>query len=113
MPVHMKFKTTSDPIHVKVAVIGAGVSGIYSAWRLAVDGGKLSPNDVSVFEFGNRVGGRLETIRLPVAPQTQDGNLPTETRRAEVGGMRYMPEWQLHVTRLIEHLSLVPAEFPM
>ncbi len=102
MPVDMKFNPSS-PIHTKVAVVGGGVSGIYSAWRLTVDSQELPIGDVKVFEFGNRVGGRLETVFLK----------GVEERRAEVGGMRFIPSWQLHVQSLIEHLKLRTASFPM
>lgn len=87
---------------IDVAIIGGGMSGLYSAWRLAVDSSAKQQN-VHVFEFGNRVGGRLETVFL-------DG---VQERRAEVGGMRYIPSWQTHVTKLIKKLGLQDADFPM
>ena len=42
---------------MKVAVIGAGISGIQAALLLQAQGA-----DVIVFEARNRVGGRIETI---------------------------------------------------
>lgn len=102
MAVEMRFNPNSG-MDIKVAVIGGGVGGLYSAWRLALDHGGFSPSQVKVFEFGNRVGGRLETIHLKGA----------SGRRAEVGGMRYIPSWQFHVARLIDHLGLKSVPFPM
>jgi len=106
MSVKMKFNA-SDMMDVDVAIIGGGVSGIYSAWRLTVDGQHASsrtPN-VKVFEFGNRVGGRLETILFSEAAE----------RRAEVGGMRFIPSWQKHISKLLEQLNLHNdiIDFPM
>ncbi|WP_437652602.1 flavin monoamine oxidase family protein [Sorangium sp. So ce1182] len=102
MSVKMMFNPGSQ-METKVAVVGGGVAGLYSAWRLAVDSEHFLPNQVKVFEFGNRVGGRLETIHLDHASE----------RRAEVGGMRFIPSWQLHVAGLVKRLELEAVPFPM
>lgn len=104
MPIDMRFNPPAS-MRTGVAIIGGGVSGIYSAWRLTVDSARLPSKDVKVFEFGNRVGGRLETIFFPEAKE----------RRAEVGGMRFIPSWQQHIARLIERLGLQEdvIDFPM
>lgn len=101
MPIDMRFNPSAS-MTTDVAIIGGGVSGLYSAWRLKGDG---APRDVKVFEFGNRVGGRLETIVFEEADE----------RPAEVGGMRFIPSWQLHISRLIEQLGLKDdvIDFPM
>lgn len=77
---------TSTPLDV--AIVGAGVSGLYTAWRLACDrGGQDRPvPSMQIFESGDRVGGRLLTW-LPGGP---GGGL-----RAELGGMRFFEEQQL------------------
>ncbi|WAR18525.1 APLY-like protein [Mya arenaria] len=46
-----------------VAIIGAGISGSYAAWRL-----RDRNLSVSVYEYSNRVGGRFRTIRFPNSP---------------------------------------------
>ncbi len=85
-----------------MAIVGGGVSGLYSAWRLlGVDNEPIDPDaattkpSVTVFEAGKRLGGRLLSPTPPDLP-----NL-----RAELGGMRYMSSQQL-ISKLIEHLHL-------
>ncbi len=79
-----------------MAVVGGGVSGLYSAWRLL----KAAKNDkktlkVTVYERDNRVGGRL----LTWLPQGKGGDL-----RAELGGMRFLEQQEL-VCRLLPVLG--------
>lgn len=59
-----------------VAVIGAGIGGLYSAWRLATAGRKagVRPERVCVFEATGRTGGRILTLRGKEAlPAGYDG----------------------------------------
>lgn len=90
---------------IDVAVIGAGVSGLYTAYRLTNDA--LSPKnaqDVQVFEMGDRIGGRLESVELPGMTIT-----------GELGGMRYMTSQEI-VTALIQDVfknELTNIPFPM
>ncbi len=105
MPVKMKFEPPQS-METDVAIVGAGMGGLYSAWRLSGDRTHArKPRHVTVFDYQNRVGGRLETIRLPDAPQL----------RAEVGGMRFIPNWQQHITAVIHELGLDDAiiDFPV
>ena len=60
-----------------IAIIGAGIAGTYAAWRL-----RHQNKRISVYEYSNRVGGRLFTVRFP---DITDINV-------ELGGMRYYPE---------------------
>ncbi|MGN6216038.1 MAG: flavin monoamine oxidase family protein [Solirubrobacterales bacterium] len=80
-----------------VAVVGGGVSGLYTAWRLlheAREKGGPVPK-VTVFELSERVGGRLLTW-LP--------GKPGDGLRAELGGMRFLEEQQL-VWNLLDQLG--------
>ena len=70
----------SDEI-LDVAVVGGGVSGVYSAWRLLTEGGK---RQVTVFEGDEHIGGRLLSVTPP--------HIPYMT--AELGGMRILPAVQ-------------------
>jgi monoamine oxidase len=82
-----------------VAVIGGGVSGVYTAWRLK----KADPSlRVAVFEYGNRIGGRLYSFPMPGMPHI----------KAELGGMRWLKSHEI-VVGLIDHLNLATREFPM
>ncbi|HYW53796.1 MAG TPA: NAD(P)-binding protein, partial [Dongiaceae bacterium] len=61
--------------HVKVAVIGGGCAGAYSALRLQQDGKRVP---VALYEYSDRIGGKIYTKTLPGMPHVH----------AEVGGMR-------------------------
>lgn len=65
-----------------VAIVGAGVSGLYTAWRLLVDAQQRNAPapSITIFEMHDRVGGRLLTWR-PLGPGPG--------LRAELGGMRF------------------------
>src|SRR3954449_6882386 len=84
-----------------VAVVGGGVSGAYSAWRLQQEKGATSR--VALFEYSDRIGGRLYTVTLPGLPHV----------KAEVGGMRYIPDSHIMVADLVTHLKLPTKVFPM
>jgi lysine 2-monooxygenase len=92
---------------VSVAIVGGGCAGAYCALRLQ---GQL-PRDSSIalFEYSDRIGGRLYTRTLPYMPHVN----------AEVGGMRYIP-WNAKtggghkmVNAIIDELKLETREFPM
>ncbi len=59
----------------RTVIVGAGVSGLYTAWRLLESGHE--PSALSVLEATERIGGRLWSIRLQ----------PDSTLPAELGGM--------------------------
>jgi monoamine oxidase len=85
----------ADPIQdvLDVAVVGAGVSGVYSAWRLLTDPppGRPVPS-VQVFEQSHRIGGRLLSVEPPGIPGVF----------CELGGMRYMSSQPL-IRSLVEN----------
>ena len=122
----MSFSYDADPgmrkegqgeLELDVAIVGAGISGLYSGWRLRA--GKFSsgrhrskPPETHVFELSNRVGGRLLTVPLLGMPHV----------RCELGGMRYilakptecnpLPGHQM-VHNLGKKLGLTSVAFPM
>lgn len=75
-----------------VAIVGGGVSGVYSAWRLLTKGKK---SRVAVFEASDRVGGRLLSVTPPQIPNM----------KAELGGMRILPAVQPRIKKLIDVLN--------
>ena len=85
------------------AIVGGGISGLYSAWRLKEADSTLS---IKVFESSDRVGGRLLTVTPPKMPDS----------RVELGGMRYIVEEHHWVNALVKHLNLeteaLPADEP-
>lgn len=90
-------------LELDVAVVGGGVSGTYSAWRLQHEQGEKLR--IGLFEYGDRIGGRLFSINLPGLPNVV----------AEVGGMRYIPGPTGHVLvdSLVKQLRLPSQKFPM
>ncbi|WP_405680575.1 FAD-dependent oxidoreductase [Streptomyces sp. NBC_00868] len=99
---------------IDVAVIGAGVSGAYAAWRLLgpeSEGSSMledlrrrrrGPLAVSLFESSGRVGGRLFSVTPPGMPHMH----------AELGGMRYLSSHPV-VADLVDHLGLPSVPFPV
>lgn len=99
--VHEAFEPSDKAeLEVDIAVVGAGVAGAYTAWRLKQ---KYPKKRIALFEYSNRVGGRLYTTTLPGMPHVH----------AELGGMRYIPKTQAFVRELIENLGLETRDFPM
>jgi monoamine oxidase len=77
---------------IDIAIVGGGVSGIYSAWRLK----QADPHrNIAVFEGSAEIGGRLLSVRPPDIPNMV----------AELGGMRILPAVQPLITRLIAVLN--------
>jgi monoamine oxidase len=80
----------NEKIHI--AIVGGGVSGVYSAWRLK----KANPKKtIVVFEASGHVGRRLLSVRPPDIPNMV----------AELGGMRTLPAVQPLITRLLKVLN--------
>ncbi|MBV8371135.1 MAG: FAD-dependent oxidoreductase [Candidatus Eremiobacteraeota bacterium] len=85
---------------VDVAVVGAGVSGLYGAWRLK----EAHPDwRIVVYESSDyRTGGRLMSAIPPEMPHVP----------AELGGMRFL-NTQPIVAALAKHLKLTILDFPV
>jgi monoamine oxidase len=85
-----------------VVIVGGGISGVYSGWRLMTADVKQSPIlkkwagkdklKVAVFEGSGRIGGRLLTARPQGFPDTV----------CELGGMRYVSSQTL-IRSLVEN----------
>lgn len=98
----MTFSAASDsePVApVDVAIVGGGIAGLYSAWRLKQ---KHPGWRIVVYERDDRTGGRLLTATPPQMPSV----------RAELGGMRYLSTHRL-VHSLANHLRLDVLDFPV
>jgi len=102
-------------LRIEVAIIGAGTSGLYTAYRLLTDK-KFKPSDVQIFDMNNKLGGRLESVIMPGMDFW-----------GELGGMRYLTSQEI-VTTLIEGYpdpldkeklipvlkdTMTPIDFPM
>ena len=99
--------TFQDQLTMDTAIIGAGVSGLYSAYRLVNPNAgdtPMSADKVQIFDMGHRIGGRLESVILPGMKIV-----------GELGGMRYLSSHRM-VATLIEKVfskDLTSVEFPM
>ena len=101
------------PKQFEVAIVSAGASGIYTAWRLLTSDVQQSPRPrvwsgdgklkVAIFEGSNRVGGCLVSAQPP--------DMPNVT--CELGGMRYVSSQKLvrclveNVLKLARHEQVV------
>ncbi|MDR6486182.1 monoamine oxidase [Chryseobacterium vietnamense] len=80
-------------LKVEVAIIGAGTSGLYTAFRLVADQ-KYNGHEVQIFDMSDKLGGRLESVIMPGM-----------NFWGELGGMRYLTSQEI-VTTLIEGYPL-------
>ncbi len=78
--------------NIDIAIVGGGVSGVYSAWRLKQ---AYPRRTIQVFESSDHIGGRLLSVRPPDIPNMV----------AELGGMRILPAVQPKIKRLIDVLN--------
>lgn len=84
-----------------VAIVGGGVSGVYSGWRLLEAAAPATPRIV-VFEGSDRIGGRLLSPVPPDMPSTH----------VELGGMRYMSR-HLLVCGLVKRFGFPTEPMPV
>src|SRR3990167_3866723 len=96
----MTHLTASSKTVLDVAIVGGGVSGLYSGWRLLTTPSPDQPQTVSLFEGSDRVGGRLLSVTPPGMPEA----------RIELGGMRFTT-WQQLVMSLVPYLKLATEPF--
>jgi hypothetical protein len=79
--------TTTTPQAItpscEYSVVGGGWAGVYAAWRLVVDAGKVPGKSVCIFEAMSRAGGRTLTAK-------NDQGL-----MVDVGAMRYSEDMHL------------------
>jgi monoamine oxidase len=101
----MKNDVAKDPDY-DVVIIGGGISGVYTAWRLImadnIDAPFLKRSKdkklrIALFEGSDRIGGRLLSARAPGFPHMN----------CEIGGMRYVSSQKL-VSALIDNELKLP-----
>ncbi|KAG7373260.1 Hint-domain containing protein [Nitzschia inconspicua] len=84
----------------KIAVVGAGTGGLYTALRM-VDEGMVEASDVCIFEMTERVGGRLLSLR---------GLGPDDDLTVDVGGYRTWPRFTPTAHALITEYLGIPMD---
>jgi hypothetical protein len=94
-----------------VLIVGAGVSGLYAAWRLLKDNPKQS---VTIIERLDRIGGRLDTDLIKISDENTKGKKNSSVVRDEEGGMRFTYEMK-ELMSLFYGLQLCDeiVDFPM
>ncbi len=78
--------SASPAINCDVLIVGAGVAGLFAAWRLL----KNTKYSVVVVEKSGRTGGRLQTTTVAIK-DPNDNNKPVDVKDEE-GGMRFVPD---------------------
>jgi hypothetical protein len=103
----------SPELKLEVAIIGAGTSGLYTAFRLTAEK-KYTGSQLQIFDMNTKIAGRLESVIMP----------GMENVVGELGGMRYLTSQEI-VTTLIEGYTvdgkkipvlsdtMTPIDFPM
>src|SRR5262249_56878875 len=100
-----------------ITIVGAGMAGLYSAWRLLSPDAQQSPLiqqliaengtgqlRICLLEQSDRVGGRLDSYTFK-----EPGGVEVTV---ELGGMRYQTTMKL-VAQLIQTLGLPSTNFPI
>lgn len=85
----------NDP--VEIAIIGGGIAGLYSAWRISSD--SLNNFKVNLYESDSRLGGRIYSQEIPGVPF-----------KAELGAMRFRQTHQI-LCKLLNELDIPTREF--
>ena len=83
---------------IDVAVVGAGIAGVYTAWKLAEN---YPDWTIHIYEANNRVGGRTYSIPLPKVTDF----------KADVGAMRFKKSLEPRLYRLGKELGLTIQPF--
>ncbi len=101
---HELNKTDPVPDKASVVVVGAGMAGLYSAWRLKQEKGY---QDIVILERSGRTGGRLDSDLVDFG----NGNVVKE----EEGGMRFLFDGMDDLMALFLKLDLANqiVPFPM
>lgn len=99
-------KLSKSATHYDIIIAGAGVSGLFAAWRLLREKEDLK---ILMIDKLGRTGGRLQTTTVPIK-YPEDGQ--TYLVKDEEGGMRFnsgMP----YVSKLIDEMKLKKVPFEM
>lgn len=93
----LKCRDITDNSNIDIAIIGAGISGLYCAYRLIKDN-NYKNKKIVIYERLNRTGGRLQSDLIPIM---EDHKVPSQGNnnfydyvkidevKEEQGGMRF------------------------
>ena len=83
-----------------IVIVGGGAAGTFAAWRL--QHAKVA-SKIMLLEATNRIGGRLYSQQIP----------GIDYYVADLGGMRYLPDFQPYIKALVKELKLETKVFEM
>lgn len=84
--------------HVRFAIIGGGISGLYAAYLLESRG----ISDYVLFEARDRLGGRVQSVAL----SGTDAGVANPTDRFDLGPSWFWPDFQPQLDELVTDLGL-------
>ena len=84
-------------IETPVAIIGGGLSGLYTAYLLQQRG-----IESTVFEARDRLGGRI----MSMSPSKREQGIALEIERYDLGPSWFWPDMQPHIDKLVKDLKL-------
>lgn len=83
-----------------IVIVGAGISGLYAAWRLQQQG----MTDWMLIEARDTPGGRILSVPVPSAGESPDPD--RSTYRFDLGPSWFWPDYQQQLDRLVRQLGL-------
>jgi monoamine oxidase len=86
---------------VRVAIVGAGLSGLYAAWLLERQG----IQDYVLLEARDTLGGRIASFNAP-GPGLTDATTMNTNDRFDLGPTWFWPDYQRELHQLVEDLGL-------
>lgn len=87
--------------HFDVVVVGGGIGGLYTAWKLqGCDGSKSERPKIGMFERTAHLGGRLHTAKVAGVAHPMD-----------VGAMRYLPSENPLLQGLTDRFGIATEKF--
>ncbi|PGU19097.1 monoamine oxidase [Bacillus thuringiensis] len=102
----LPFKTQiKDGLSIDVAIIGAGVSGLYTGYRIlsgTFKNGNEKPLNVHIFDLNDRIGGRIQSIEMPGIEIV-----------GELGAMRYITSQKITTSLIEDVFKLKHVTFPI
>ena len=90
----------------RIAIVGAGLSGLYAAYLLEGQGIK----DYVLLEARDRLGGRIASVAASGQPVTEAVTCATGIDRIDLGPTWFWPGYQPQLGRLFDELGLASFE---
>ena len=92
----------------RIAIVGAGLSGLYAAYLLEDQGIK----DYVLLEARDSLGGRIASVAASGQPATEAATCAAGIDRIDLGPTWFWPGYQPQLGRLVDELGLASFEQP-